>query len=76
MGEEAFGLLTLIWMVVGYLSVLDFGVGQASVKYLAEQIGRGDIEKANSIVGVSVLGEFRTWPTGFVLHAVDGTAFS
>ena len=58
MGEEAFGLLTLIWMVVGYLSVLDFGVGQASVKYLAEQIGRGDIQKANSIVGVSVLVSF------------------
>jgi O-antigen/teichoic acid export membrane protein len=54
MGEEAFGVLTLIWMVVGYFSILDLGVGQASVKFLAEQLARNEKEEANSTVWVSV----------------------
>ena len=53
-GEEAFGILTIMWMAVGYFSVLDLGVGQASVKFLAEQIARGEHENANSTVWVSV----------------------
>lgn len=54
LGEEAFGILTIMWMAVGYFSVLDLGVGQASVKFLAEQIVRGENEEANSTVWVSV----------------------
>ena len=54
MGEEVFALLTLIWMVVGYFSILDLGVGQASVKFLAEEIARGEVDRANSTVWVSV----------------------
>ena len=54
MGEEAFGVLTLVWMVVGYFSILDFGVGQASVKFLAEHISRGEFDDANSTVWTSV----------------------
>jgi O-antigen/teichoic acid export membrane protein len=52
-GEEQFGLLAMIWLVVGYFSVLDFGVGQASVKFLSEQFARGDRERAASIVWVA-----------------------
>jgi len=54
MGVESFGILTLVWMVVGYFSVLDLGVGQASVKYLAEHLARDEREQANSLIWVSV----------------------
>lgn len=52
-GEEQFGLLTMIWLVVGYFSVLDFGVGQASIKFLSEQFARGDRAQAASTVWVA-----------------------
>jgi O-antigen/teichoic acid export membrane protein len=59
LGEETFGMLTVVWMVVGYFSILDLGVGQASVKFLAGQMAKGDLEDANSTfwgsLGISVL---------------------
>jgi O-antigen/teichoic acid export membrane protein len=55
MGAEAFGVLTLFWMIVGYFSILDLGVGQASVKFLAEHIARGETREANSTLWVSVV---------------------
>ena len=54
LGDEAFGILALLWMVVGYFSILDFGVGQASIKFLAEHIGRGENDGANATVWASV----------------------
>jgi O-antigen/teichoic acid export membrane protein len=55
LGEEGFAVLTLVWMVVGYFSILDFGVGQASVKFLAEQIAMGENEQANSTLWASAV---------------------
>jgi len=41
MGKERFGLLTLIWMLVGYLGVFDLGMGRALTRMTAERLGRG-----------------------------------
>jgi O-antigen/teichoic acid export membrane protein len=35
-GEVRFGILALIWLLVGYTAVLDFGVGQAVTRELAK----------------------------------------
>ncbi|MBI1804264.1 MAG: flippase [Ignavibacteriae bacterium] len=53
-GEDAFGLLTMAWLVVGYFSILDLGVGQASVKFLAELFARGESDEANTTIWASV----------------------
>lgn len=45
LGVERFGFLTLIWVVVGYLSIFDLGLGQALTKLVAEQIGHGEHDK-------------------------------
>lgn len=45
LGVERFGFLTLIWVVVGYLSIFDLGLGQALTKLMAEKIGHGDHDK-------------------------------
>ncbi|MFH1477066.1 MAG: flippase [Verrucomicrobiota bacterium] len=39
LGTERFGALTLIWMLVGYFSILDLGMGRAMTKMTAEYIG-------------------------------------
>ena len=39
LGEEKFGLLSLVWVVIGYFSFFDFGIGRALTKIIAEKIG-------------------------------------
>jgi len=42
LGEERFGLLGLMWAVLGYFSVLDFGLGRATTKFVAQFAAQGD----------------------------------
>lgn len=39
MGTERFGLLSIIWMGVGYFSLFDLGIGRALTKLVAERLG-------------------------------------
>lgn len=39
LGAERFGALTLVWMLVGYFSILDLGMGRAMTKMTAEYLG-------------------------------------
>lgn len=41
LGEERFGVLSLVWLLVGYLNLLDLGMGRAMTKLTAEAIGLG-----------------------------------
>lgn len=36
LGTERFGVLTLAWMMVGYFSLFDMGLGRATTKFVAE----------------------------------------
>ena len=38
LGTARFGVLTLVWMVVGYFSVFDMGLGRSLTKLVAERI--------------------------------------
>lgn len=44
LGIERFGVLTLAWMVIGYFSLFDFGIGRALTKVVAEKLGGGQAE--------------------------------
>ena len=39
LGYEKFGVLNLAWVVIGYFSFLDFGIGKSLTKIIAEKIG-------------------------------------
>lgn len=39
LGEERFGLLSLSWVVIGYFSFFDFGIGKSLTKVIAEKVG-------------------------------------
>ena len=46
MGIDRFGILTLLWMLTGYFGFLDFGLGRAVTKLVAERAAdadRGDL---------------------------------
>jgi O-antigen/teichoic acid export membrane protein len=42
-GPEGFGLLTLLWMFVGYFSVIDFGAGQSALRFLSLGVASRDV---------------------------------
>jgi O-antigen/teichoic acid export membrane protein len=41
LGIMRFGVLTITWMVVGYFSLFDLGLGRALTKLVAEKLGKG-----------------------------------
>jgi O-antigen/teichoic acid export membrane protein len=38
LGDERFGILSIAWMVLGYFSLLDFGIGRGLTKIISEKI--------------------------------------
>jgi O-antigen/teichoic acid export membrane protein len=41
LGTDRFGVLTLSWMLLGYFSLFDLGLGRALTKLVAEKLGLG-----------------------------------
>jgi O-antigen/teichoic acid export membrane protein len=50
LGPDRFGLLSLAWLVVGYFALLDFGIGPAATKFVAELLGKGELERLPALV--------------------------
>lgn len=50
LGTERFGVLTLIWLVVGYFSIFDLGLGRALTQLLAERLGHDDHRSVPALV--------------------------
>jgi len=69
LGEEAFGIFTLVLSVLGYFTFLDLGLNTASVKYIAEYWAKEDYKRINQVVGstlvvytiVGCLGSLAIW---------------
>lgn len=49
LGEEKFGILSLSWVIVGYFSFIDLGIGRALTKFIAEKLG---LKQAKEIPGI------------------------
>ncbi len=50
LGTERFGVLTLAWMVIGYFSLFDLGLGRSLTKLVAEKLGAGQEERIPAMV--------------------------
>jgi len=57
LGPDRFGLLALAWMVVGYFSLFDLGIGPATTKFVAELFGKGEIEKLPELVWTALASQ-------------------
>ena len=55
LGADGFGVLTLAWMVAGYFSLLDLGVGRALTKLLSEKLGRDDVEGVPDLIWTALM---------------------
>ncbi len=54
LGTEQFGLLSLSWIILGYFSIFDLGLGRATTKFIAEALGKGKKEDIPQLVWTSV----------------------
>lgn len=54
LGTDRFGVLTLVWMVIGYFSLFDLGLGRALTKLVAEKLGAGQEQEAPILVWTSL----------------------
>lgn len=50
LGPDRFGILTLAWVVVGYFSLFDLGLGRALTKLVAEYIGKGETQEIPGLI--------------------------
>jgi len=55
LGTASYGILTLVLTVIGYFAVLDLGLGNAVIKYVAEYSATKDTKKINEVIGTTLL---------------------
>jgi O-antigen/teichoic acid export membrane protein len=55
LGEERYGILNLTWIVIGYFSFFDFGIGKSLTKITAEKIGLSQSEQIPTLFWTSLL---------------------
>ena len=80
LGQSEYGLYSLIGSVVGYLSILDLGLGNAIVRYIARNRALGDKDAESKLNGMflalyGVIG-FLTLIIGAVLYFNIDTMFA
>jgi O-antigen/teichoic acid export membrane protein len=54
-GVERFGILSLAWIVVGYFSLFDLGIGRALTKLVADKLGAGEENAIPPLAWTSLL---------------------
>src|SRR5438309_29428 len=57
LGDARFGLLALMWAIIGYFSLLDLGLGRATTKFVAEALARRDTRGARHVAGFTAAGQ-------------------
>ncbi len=57
LGNERFGLLSLAWVILGYFSIFDLGLGRATTKFVAEALGKGEDEEVPYLVWTAVTSQ-------------------
>jgi O-antigen/teichoic acid export membrane protein len=73
LGVEAFGILTLVWALIGYFSLFDFGLGRALTQQVATSLGTGKLDQVSSIVKYGLLLTVATGLVGGLLLGVAAT---
>lgn len=84
LGTDRFGVLTLAWAIVGYMSFLDLGLGRALTKVVAEKLGNREEQVIPNLVvsslgimvmfglaGMALFALVTPWLVHSVLHVPD-----
>src|SRR5947208_15204097 len=72
LGDARFGLLGLAWAILGYVGVLDLGLGRATTKFVAEYLAAGDTERLRRVATLAVASQTGMGVIGGALFALLG----
>ena len=73
LGIERFGILSLAWMLVGYFSLFDLGLGGALTRLVSDRLANRQDEEVPGLVWTALA---LTFPLGLVGGAITMTSFS
>ncbi|MEN8250052.1 MAG: flippase [Bacteroidota bacterium] len=78
LGTERFGVLALAWMIIGYFSFFDLGLGRAITKLVAERLGAGDVDGIPDLVktGLCLMTALGFLGTSFVVAISNWLVFT
>lgn len=54
-GVERFGILAIVWALIGYFGIFDLGLGRATTKFVAEYLALDKLEELPPLVWTSLL---------------------
>lgn len=54
-GVEVFGVLTLVWVLIGYFSLFDFGLGRALTQDIAKKLAEGKLGDVPNVINLGML---------------------
>jgi len=58
LGADRFGIFSLAFVVLGYFSIFDLGLGRATTKFVSEALGKGETERIPVILWTSLASQF------------------
>ena len=57
LGAERFGIFSLAFVVLGYFSIFNLGLGRATTKFVSEALGKGETERIPAILWTSLASQ-------------------
>ena len=54
LGIDAFGILSLAWLILGYFNIFDLGLSRSITKYVSDCLGKGETQTIPKIVWTSI----------------------
>ena len=54
LGTDSFGILSIAWTLLSYISLFDLGLSRATTKFVAESVSTGEQEQIPSLVWTSI----------------------
>lgn len=77
-GVEAFGILTLVWALIGYFSLFDFGLGRALTQQVASRLAARQPDQIPALLTSGLLftglaGVACCWPRWPTLWGAAGS---
>ncbi|WP_040517125.1 oligosaccharide flippase family protein [Gracilimonas tropica] len=72
LGEEKFGMLAIIWLIISYFSMFDLGIGRAVVKEVSDLIGANEYEEIPVAAWTGIISIFLMGILGGLILYVTG----
>lgn len=69
LGTEKIGLLTLVWALIGYFSLFDFGLGRALTQQVAAALAAGKFSEVSGLIKIGLMFTAVTGLIGGILLA-------